>query len=231
MIRTGHHRAPALKVSEEAPFPAPETRSPRPHPRFSTDGLRPRKTDAMNSEAVAEPGGGIRLRVDAARKGDEQALETVIRSYQDRIARFIVSIVGRDADYEDLCQLTFVKMSLALPKLRSVDIFEGWLFRIARNVCMDHLRRLKWRRVFVPFTREHEEVPLEEPDDPGRYRAFEAALVELPSDQRELIALLRERDWSYAQLAEITGSTVSAVGTRLFRARSNLRKILKESRS
>ena len=231
MIRTGHHRAPALQVGEEVSFPLPDSRAPRPHQRVSTDGLRLRKTNAMNSDAAEDPGGGIRSRVDAARMGDEQALEEVIRTYQDRIARFIVSIVGRDADYEDLCQLTFVKMSLALPKLRSVDIFEGWLFRIARNVCMDHLRRLKWRRVFVPFTREHEEVPLEEPDDPGRYRAFESALVQLPSDQRELIALLRESDWSYAQLAEITGSTVSAVGTRLFRARSNLRKLLKESRS
>ena len=230
MIRTGHHRIQALQVGPEVTFPAPDARAPRLH-QPSTDGLRPRKTNAMNSNATAEAVSGIRHRIDAARKGDDRALEEIIRHYQDRVARFIVSIVGRDADYEDLCQLTFVKMSLALPKLRSVDIFEGWLFRIARNVCMDHLRRLKWRRVFVPFTREHEEVALEEPDDPGLYRAFEAALVQLPSDQRELIALLRERDWSYAQLAEITGSTVSAVGTRLFRARSNLRKLLKESRS
>lgn len=231
MIRSGHHRAPALQVEETLPFAAPGVQVSRLHPRPSTDGLHPRKTNAMNSNAIAEPAGGIRSRVEAARRGDERALEEVIRTYQDRVARFIVSLVGRDADYEDLCQLTFVKMSLALPKLRSVDIFEGWLFRIARNVCMDHLRRLKWRRVFVPFTREHEEVPLEEPDDPGLYRAFESALSRLPSDQRELIALLRERDWSYAQLAEITRSSVSAVGTRLFRARSNLRKLLKESRS
>ena len=231
MTGTGHHRAEALRVGEEVPRPAPDARAVRSHQRPSTDGLQARKTKAMNSQESAEPGSGIRPRVDAARKGDEAALEEVIRSYQDRIARFVISIVGRDADYEDLCQLTFVKMSLALPKLRSVDIFEGWLFRIARNVCMDHLRRLKWRRVFVPFTREHEQVPLDEPEDPGRFRAFESALGQLPSDQRELIALLRERDWSYAQLAEITGSTASAVGTRLFRARSNLRKILKESRS
>ena len=230
MIRAGH-RAQALEVGQGVAIAGADTCAPRSHQRLSTDGLHPRKTNAMSSSATNEPAIGVRLHVDAARNGDEQALEKVIRYYQDRVARFIVSIVGRDADYEDLCQLTFVKMSLALPKLRSVDIFEGWLFRIARNVCMDHLRRLKWRRVFVPFTREHEQVADAEPEDPGQYRAFESALVQLPSDQRELIALLRERDWSYAQLAEITGSTVSAVGTRLFRARSNLRKLLKESRS
>jgi RNA polymerase sigma-70 factor (ECF subfamily) len=156
-------------------------------------------------------------------------LEDVIRNYQDRIARFIISIVGREADYEDLCQVTFVKMALALPKLRSVQIFEGWLFKIARNVCMDHLRRLKWRRVFVPFAREHEQVAAEDSDDADRVGAFEAALGQLPPDQRELIGLLREREWSYEELAEITRSTVSAIGTRLFRARARLRKILREN--
>lgn len=171
----------------------------------------------------------IRARIEAARAGDQHALEEVIRRYQDRIARFVISLVGRDADYEDLCQLAFVKMALALPKLREVAIFEGWLFRIARNVCMDHLRRLKWRRMFVPFARDHEEVPVDDSAEDPRFRDLEAALVHLPPDQRELIGLLRDRDWSYQELAEITHSSVSAVGTRLFRARAKLRKIMEET--
>jgi RNA polymerase sigma-70 factor, ECF subfamily len=166
--------------------------------------------------------------IEASRAGDRRALEEVIRHYQDRVAGFIISIVGRESDYEDLCQTAFVKMAFALPKLRSPEIFEPWLFRIARNVCIDHLRRLRWRRIFVPFTREHEQVSVEESEEGNRTSAFEAALLQLPADQRELIGLLRERDWSYEQLAEITSSSVSAVGTRLFRARARLRKLLKE---
>ena len=103
------------------------------------------------------------------------------------------------------------------------------MFRIARNVCMDHLRRLKWRRMFVPFTHEHENVFVEEDDRGDRVRAFEAALTQLPPDQREIIGLMRDRDWSYEELAEITHSSVSAVGTRLFRARARLRKLLTET--
>ena len=170
----------------------------------------------------------LRAQIEASREGDRHALEEVIRHYQDRVAGFIISIVGRESDYEDLCQTAFVKMALALPKLRSPEIFEPWLFRIARNVCIDHLRRLRWRRIFVPFTREHEQVSVEEPEEGSRTGAFEAALVQLPAEQRELIGLLRERDWSYEELAEITNSSVSAVGTRLFRARARLRKLLKE---
>lgn len=170
----------------------------------------------------------LRAQIEASREGDRHALEEVIRHYQDRVAGFIISIVGRESDYEDLCQTAFVKMALALPKLRSPEIFEPWLFRIARNVCIDHLRRLRWRRIFVPFTREHEQVSVEEPEEGSRTGAFEAALAQLPAEQRELIGLLRERDWSYEELAEITNSSVSAVGTRLFRARARLRKLLKE---
>jgi RNA polymerase sigma-70 factor (ECF subfamily) len=171
----------------------------------------------------------VRAQIEASRGGDRGALEEVIRHYQDRVAGFIISIVGRESDYEDLCQTAFVKMAFALPKLRSPEIFEPWLFRIARNVCIDHLRRLRWRRIFVPFTREHEQVSLDEPEDGNRLSAFEAALRQLPADQRELIGLLRERDWSYEELAQITSSSVSAVGTRLFRARARLRKLLRES--
>jgi RNA polymerase sigma-70 factor (ECF subfamily) len=169
----------------------------------------------------------VRPQIEASRGGDRRALEEVIRHYQDRVAGFIISIVGRESDYEDLCQTAFVKMAFALPKLRSPEIFEPWLFRIARNVCIDHLRRLRWRRIFVPFTREHEQVSAEEPEE-SRTGAFEAVLQQLPADQRELIGLLRERDWSYAELADITNSSVSAVGTRLFRARARLRKLLQE---
>ena len=170
----------------------------------------------------------LRAQIEASREGYRRALEEVIRHYQDRVAGFIISIVGRESDYEDLCQTAFVKMAFALPKLRSPEIFEPWLFRIARNVCIDHLRRLRWRRIFVPFTREHEQVSVEEPEDGTRTTAFETALRQLPAEQRELIGLLRERDWSYEELAEITNSSVSAVGTRLFRARARLRKLLKE---
>jgi len=170
----------------------------------------------------------MRAQIEASRGGDRRALEEVIRHYQDRVAGFIISIVGRESDYEDLCQTAFVKMAFALPKLRSPEIFEPWLFRIARNVCIDHLRRLRWRRIFVPFTREHEQVSVEEPEEGSRTSAFEAALLQLPAEQREIIGLLRERDWSYEELAEITNSSVSAVGTRLFRARARLRKLLKE---
>ena len=53
------------------------------------------------------------------------------------------------------------------------------------------------------------------------------ALIQLPVDQREIILLMRENDWSYGDLARITGATPAAIKSRLFRARSRLRALMR----
>jgi len=170
-------------------------------------------------------------RVAAARAGDEQALEDVVRHYQDRVAGYVISLVGKNsADLDDLCQIVFVKMALSLPKLKSVKLFEPWLFKIARNVCRDHFRRrLTFRNVFVPLARHHEAIPMDqEPEDPRTSaNALDGALNKLSGEQRQLINLLRGHEYSYEELARRTKSSVRAVAGRLFRARSRLRKLLR----
>jgi RNA polymerase sigma-70 factor, ECF subfamily len=166
--------------------------------------------------------------IAAARSGDESALEAVVRHYQDRIAGYVIALLGRDvADLDDLCQIIFVKMALALPRLRSPDAFEPWLFRIAANVCRDHVRRLKSQSLFVPLSRDHESIAADPPAEETRERAaaLEGALATLSSAQRELIGLVRARRYSYEELAQLTNSSVRAVAGRLFRARSRLRKL------
>lgn len=165
--------------------------------------------------------------VERARAGDEEALTALIERYQGRIARFVRSLVGSDDDAEDLCQSVFVKMVLSIARLKNPATFEPWLFLIARNTCRDHLRRRKWRRLFVPWEAEHDQIAA----PPARDSAFAAAniehaMAELPREQRELVALLRENDWSYEDLSRITGASVPAVKSRLFRARQKLRSIL-----
>lgn len=168
-------------------------------------------------------------RVAAARAGDEQALEDVIRHYQERVAGFVVALVGKSsADLDDLCQIVFLKMALSMPRLRSVDAFEPWLFKIARNVCRDHLRRLRLRSLFVTLSRDHEAISTDQKlEDPqAGPPALDGALKNLSGAQRELIDLLRTREYSYEELARLTKSSVRAVAGRLFRARSRLRKLL-----
>jgi RNA polymerase sigma-70 factor (ECF subfamily) len=176
---------------------------------------------------LAEAETSLLAEVERARAGDEAALTALIERYQGRIARFVRSLVGPDDDAEDLCQSVFVKMVLAVAKLKNAETFQPWLFLIARNTCRDHLRRRKWRRMFVPWNSGHEQIAAPPVRSPAPSAAnLDRAMAELPREQRELIALLRENDWSYEDLSRITGASLPAVKSRLFRARQNMRTLL-----
>jgi len=159
-----------------------------------------------------------------AQDGSEAALEILIARFQDRIAGFVYSLIGRDDAIEDLCHDIFIKMLSGLSGLKNPDAFEAWLFRIARNVAMDSLRRKRLWRMFVPFEPKHEQIAEAPRSGDSRVEEFRAALEGMPPNQKELILLLAENDWTYEQLAEITRSSVSAVKSRLFRAREYLRQ-------
>ena len=160
-----------------------------------------------------------------ARDGDLSAQDALIRAYQDRIAAFVFALTGHASLVEDLAQTIFLRVVLKLKRLREVDKFEPWLFRLARNACRDHFRREKWRRLFQPFAVEHEELPAPAPPS-ADLENFLHALPKLPPAQRELLVLLQENEWSYAELASITGTTESSVKSKLFRARQELKKLL-----
>lgn len=160
--------------------------------------------------------------VDAAKRGDIGAQEQIVLRCQRRLAGFVYAITGASESVEDLTQAAFIKALLALPKLADSTKFQPWLFRITRNVCLDHLRAEKWKNLFTAFRVEHEQIPLPPGPDLEEVEWLREALLALPLKQRELITLLQEEDFSYEELAKITYSTVSSVKSRLFRARETL---------
>ena len=162
------------------------------------------------------------------RNAERQAIEALIGLYQGRIARFVIGQTGDDTQYEDLCQAIFVKMVLGLPRLRSVERFESWLFQIARNACRDHRQaRRGWCRLFVPYETAHDAVAAPSPrSSDDRSAEISRGIERLPAAQRLLLRLCLERRRSYGELAELSNSTVAAVKSRLHRARENLREIL-----
>jgi RNA polymerase sigma-70 factor (ECF subfamily) len=162
--------------------------------------------------------------VRSAQQGDESAQRELIVAYQRRVAGFVYAVTGRSDCVEDLCQLVFIKMVRALGGLQSPAQFEAWLFRLARNVCIDHLRRERLRRIFVPFAAEHAEVA--EPAgavDSEELDALRHALSRLRPAERALLALAQEGR-SQVEMAEITGTSVVVVKARLYRARERLRE-------
>jgi RNA polymerase sigma-70 factor, ECF subfamily len=163
----------------------------------------------------------------AARAGDERAMEDLIREYQGRVASFVIAQNGED-HCEDLCQTIFVKMVLALPRLKAPELFEPWLFKIARNVCMDHHRgRMRWLRIFDSYQPWHDTVA--QPDSAvnlDRIEAVNHAFAQLTPAQRRLLKLSLEQPRSQKELAKLAGIGTAALKLRLFRARERLRRIL-----
>ena len=162
--------------------------------------------------------------VRRAQRGAPDAQRDLIVAYQRRVAGFVYAIIGRSDAIEDIAQLVFIKMVRALDRLQAPEQFESWLFRLARNTCIDHLRRQKLRRIFLPFSPEHEDVP--EPTgavDSEELDALRHALAQLRPQDRALLALVQEGR-SHAEIAETLGTSVAAVKARLHRAREHLRE-------
>src|SRR5437016_2018016 len=114
-------------------------------------------TYALRMESTSE--NALADLVRRAQKGDEGAQRELIVSYQHRVAGFVYAMTGRSDYVEDLAQPVFIKMIRALDRLQAPAQFESWLFRLARNTCIDQLRRQKLRRIFLPFGVEHENLP------------------------------------------------------------------------
>jgi RNA polymerase sigma-70 factor, ECF subfamily len=162
--------------------------------------------------------------VRQAQLGRESAQRDLVVAYQHRVAGFIYTITGRSDTVEDLAQIVFIKMIRALPKLDKPEQFEAWLFRMAKNTCIDHLRRQRWQRLFSPLEQEtHAEIP-EKPTevDSEELDALRHALAQLKPKDRALLALAQE-GYSQNEMAEATGISVVALKARLHRAREQLR--------
>lgn len=167
--------------------------------------------------------------VAAAQAGDPDAFGCLFDHYYELVYRYVVSRVGRPSDAEDLTQLVFVKALEALPRYEQRGVpFGGWLFRLARNAVIDHVRT----------RRDHADIELitcradasRGPDDLAVLRqeldAVGCALGRLTEEQRETIELRFFAGLSSREVAEAMGKQEGTVRGLQFRAIAALRREL-----
>jgi RNA polymerase sigma-70 factor (ECF subfamily) len=163
--------------------------------------------------------------VKRAQGGNMRAQNDLIIAYQARIAGFVYAMLGRTAPVDDLSQDIFTKMIRGLPRLHDTKLFEAWLFRTARNQCIDHARREKWRRMFTLFDPATDDPPMEvDQDRKDRVDALMQLLQRLSARDRSLL-LMAQEGLSLAEMAASTGTTTTTIKTRLHRARERLREL------
>ena len=173
--------------------------------------------------------GAIERLVGAAQQGDPEAFGALFDHFYGPVYRYVAARVGRPSDAEDLAQLVFVKALEALPRYEARGIpFGGWLFRLARNVVIDHIRT----------RREHTTLDLiversggdAGPDELAQMRqemdSVTLALRRLTPEQREAIELRFFAGLSAKEAAEAMGRQEGTVRGLQFRAIAALRREL-----
>lgn len=171
--------------------------------------------------------------------GDAKAFELLVARHARFAGAVAVSVLGDYHGSKDVVQEAFVKVLEGLGQLEDPGRFKGWLRNIVRTTALDHLRRRKVvgrAAEALPGTEDDGSQPLPAPtlapeDVLQRAEVREqvrAAVATLPESQREVVLLKYLDGRSYEEIAELTGLTVNTIESRLFRARTTLRKRLAE---
>src|SRR5207237_7605791 len=159
--------------------------------------------------------------VTSALAGREACFEELVRRYQRPIAAYVYRMVGNYDAALDLTQEVFIKVYNSLTRYRAEFKFSTWIYKIAHNAAIDHLRRLAVRgqAQTTSVDGERREIsiasrrltPEQESERKERCSEIEAVVQMLPSAYRELIVLRHSHDLSYDEIAEVTGLPLGTV--------------------
>jgi RNA polymerase sigma-70 factor (ECF subfamily) len=158
----------------------------------------------------------------------------LVDSYSERIINYLARMTGNRYEAEELAQETFVRTYFALDSYKPEFKFSTWLFKIATNLCINHLKKRNrlvnvddyqdqdghsiWA---VPDPRAHRD-PARETERRELQRDIQRAINQLPPAYRSVVILRHLLGLSYLEIADVTELPIGTVKSRLGRGRSKL---------
>lgn len=167
--------------------------------------------------------------------GEDLALNELMLRWRERVAAFLLRMVGDHATAMDLTQETFVRLYTSRHSYKPVAAFSTYLFHIAANLARSQAR---WRKRHPTVAIEDEQGhPIHEavdrqlaPDEAAvlheKTAMVNRAIAALPGELREALLLFTVEEMSHAEIAKTLGCTAKAVEVRIYRARQALREAL-----
>jgi RNA polymerase sigma-70 factor (ECF subfamily) len=185
-----------------------------------------------------DPDAALMLR---ARRGDRAAFSGLVDKYKQPVMNFIHRSLRDEAEAEDLAQNVFLQAWKSRGRYRQTAKFSTWLFTIARNLCLNEIRRRSRHPAesIEEEHAEHEDQPHRQYEDKSQMappeqllqgelaRKIEEALAGLPENQRTAILLCRQDELSYEEIAGILDCSLSATKSLIHRGRETLKEKLK----
>ncbi|HPF35944.1 sigma-70 family RNA polymerase sigma factor [bacterium] len=174
------------------------------------------------------------------KRGEEAAFAELLARYRNAIYGLCFRMTRRSEDARDLAQEVFIKVFSLLDRYDETYAFSSWIFRIATNHCIDHLRRnrLKFLSLDGYTDAEGDEIEMQIPHQgpqPDRVlmnreamERLEEVVDDLPPHYRAIILLRHDQELAYEEIAQIMDLPLGTVKARIHRARNLVMKMLKE---
>jgi RNA polymerase sigma-70 factor (ECF subfamily) len=175
--------------------------------------------------------------LEQARQGDKVAFGKLIEAYQGPVYNLAYRMLSNSGEAEEAAQEAFIRAFTRLDSYSPAHKFSTWLLSITSNYCIDQLR--KRRAVFLSIDEPLPPHPALSADQEKRPESqllmneqqamVQSLLEELAPDYRQAVVLRYWHELSYEEIAEMMDTTVSAIKSRLFRARKQLAEIALET--
>jgi len=168
------------------------------------------------------------------------AYSNLVDDFQQKVFGTCISFVPNKEDAEDIAQEVFVEVFNSIEKFKGDSKLSTWIYRITTNKCLEFIRKKNTKKRFA-FLQSitWNSIPMDKTDyfteinHPGillENKELNATLFKainsLPNSQTVVFTLHKIDGRSYQEVAEITGRSLSSVGSIMFRAKKNLQKIL-----
>jgi RNA polymerase sigma-70 factor (ECF subfamily) len=185
-----------------------------------------------------DPDAALMLR---AKRGDRAAFAELVEKYKQPVMNFVFRSLRDEIEAEDLAQNVFLQAWKSRARYRQTAKFSTWLFTIARNLCLNEIRRRSRHPAesIEEAHAEHEDQPRQQYEDKSQIappdkllqgelaQKIEEALSELPEAQRTAILLCRQDELSYEEIAGVLDCSLSATKSLIHRGRETLKEKLK----
>ena len=185
-----------------------------------------------------DPDAVLMLRV---KRGDRAAFAELVEKYKQPVMNFVYRSLRDETEAEDLAQNVFLQVYKSRARYERTAKFSTWLFTIARNLCLNEIRRRSRHPAesLEATHAEHDDLPSRQYEDKKVLLAtdnvlhgeladkIEQALAALPELQRSAILLCRQDELSYEEIAEVLGCSLSATKSIIHRGRETLKEKLK----